>query len=149
MGLRDGAELALVTTYLVSSGVYLRARGRLRPAISLAHLALRAMQLRAAPVLGVREAELRQLRHERGHAYVGRLPLALAARSDAEGGSPLLLFEDGRPLGPAHAAPHEVVAGGGGRFYHWFGAVVFSTPDGSDPRTNGRRYVVLVKASEP
>lgn len=42
-------------------------------------------------------------------------------------------------LGPAHAPPDRVRDRGGGAFNHW-GEILFSTSDGSDPRTNGRRY---------
>ena len=137
---RDAAEVAAVTAYLAGAGLALRLRGRLRPTISLPLLAARAAQLCVFGRLGARRGALSRPRHERGHAYVASLPLALGAPSDAEGRSPLVLLEDDRPLGPAHAAPHEVVAEGGGRWYHWYNAVVFSSSDNSDPRTNGRRY---------
>ena len=54
--------------------------------------------------------------------------------------SRLTLHEDGRPLGPAQASHDRVRAAGGGAFSHWCGHLWFSTSDGSDPRTNGRRY---------
>jgi pectate lyase len=94
--------------------------------------------------VGPRAGELHALRHEAGHAWVGRLPLALGAPSDAEGRSPLVLLEDGRPLGPAHAMLQEVQVAGAGRYYHWYRHVVFATSDNSSPLTNGRRYTVEV-----
>lgn len=141
---REAVEVAAVTAYLVGAGVYLRATGRLRPSIPLRLLAARRAQLAVFGRIGARRATLREPSHQAGHAYAAALPPWLGAPSDAEGGSPLVLLEDGRPLGPAHAAYHEVVGEGGGRWYHWFNSVVFSTSDGTDPRTNGRRYEVVV-----
>jgi hypothetical protein len=54
--------------------------------------------------------------------------------------SRLILYEDGRPLGPAHS-PHAVIRERGeGAYSHWQGNLYFSSSDGSDPRTNGRLY---------
>ncbi|HTE05483.1 MAG TPA: SPASM domain-containing protein [Planctomycetota bacterium] len=53
---------------------------------------------------------------------------------------PVLLFEDDVPLphpGSAHDAIREH---GGGRYSVWGKSLYFSTSDGSDPVTNGRRY---------
>lgn len=58
----------------------------------------------------------------------------------------LRLSENGRSLGPAHTPHNEISQKGGGRFSHWKGQVVFSSSDGSDPRTNGRTYVASVTA---
>ncbi|MCA1989086.1 MAG: class I SAM-dependent methyltransferase, partial [Desulfarculus sp.] len=57
-------------------------------------------------------------------------------------GSPLRLVEDGRDLGPGTALHTEIRDLGGGRFHHWLRTLYFSTPDGSDPRTNGRVYAL-------
>jgi hypothetical protein len=58
--------------------------------------------------------------------------------------SPIMLYEDDKPLGPAHATPHsEIGTLGHGRFSHWkgnFSVFVFSSSDNTDPRTNGRTY---------
>jgi len=64
--------------------------------------------------------------------------------SDDAGTSRLVLLEDGRPLGPAHALHDEVRQLGGGRFSHWAGSLLFSTSDGSDPRRNGRSYTLAI-----
>ncbi|MBV5272533.1 MAG: hypothetical protein JZU52_02445 [Lamprocystis purpurea] len=61
------------------------------------------------------------------------------ARSD------LRLHEDGRPLGPPQAQ-HADIRDGGGGFSHWQRSLLFSTPDHSDPRTNGRVYTVTATA---
>ncbi|NPV48088.1 MAG: hypothetical protein HPY69_14130 [Armatimonadetes bacterium] len=71
--------------------------------------------------------------------------LKQGAPSDISGGhSDLVLLEDGRPLGPAHAAHADIRKTGGGLYSHW-GAhtVYFSTSDNTDPRTNGREYKVV------
>jgi hypothetical protein len=54
--------------------------------------------------------------------------------------STLLLTENGRKLGPAHALHADVRDGGGGAYSHWDGLLYFSTSDNSDPRVNQRRY---------
>jgi hypothetical protein len=59
-----------------------------------------------------------------------------------ENKSPALLFEDGRPLGPAHAT-NIATRGLGGYSHRKSHGMVFSTSDNSDPRTNGRRYYVV------
>ncbi|MGY8631858.1 class I SAM-dependent methyltransferase, partial [Bradyrhizobium sp. 14AA] len=61
--------------------------------------------------------------------------------------SALELFEDGVPLGPAHALHDEIATLGEGRFSHWARDLLFSSPDGQDPRHNGRRYVVIAEAA--
>ena len=70
--------------------------------------------------------------------------------SQVEGDSPsfprrskLLLYEEDRLLGPAHAEHEEIRRKGGGRYSHWESNLYFSTSDGSDPNTNGRRYTVI------
>jgi Sulfotransferase family len=58
--------------------------------------------------------------------------------------SPLILHEDGVPLGPAHSL-HALIRGeGGGRFSHWGPQhiLLFSATDGSDPNRNGRAYTI-------
>ena len=78
--------------------------------------------------------------------------------TDDLGTSRLRLFEEGRPLGPPHAPPADVRALGAGRFSHsgltfraphasrprrwtkFCTLLLFSSSDGSDPRTNGRSY---------
>ncbi|WP_338826765.1 hypothetical protein [Bradyrhizobium sp. 27S5] len=60
------------------------------------------------------------------------------------------LFEDDLELGPANQTTLEVVEGGGGRFRLYRDPIdylapilVFSTSDGSNPNTNGRKYRLL------
>jgi len=66
--------------------------------------------------------------------------LPVAWPSDADDVSTLLLLEDDVPLPHPHAPHADIAARGGGRYSHWGTSVLFSASDGSDPRTNGRRY---------
>ena len=58
--------------------------------------------------------------------------------------STAVLLENGRALGPAHAVHATIRERGGGAYSHWLDQVYFSTPDGSDPRANGRLYSVVL-----
>lgn len=63
------------------------------------------------------------------------------------GASNLMIFEDGRALGPPHALHTEIREIGGGRFSHWSDLIIFSTSDGTDPRSNGRAYSIRASAA--
>ena len=54
--------------------------------------------------------------------------------------SHLVLHEDTTELGPAHSYHQRISDDGGGRYSHWGHDVYFSTSDGSDPNSSGRRY---------
>lgn len=58
-------------------------------------------------------------------------------------GSPLVVLEDGKPLGVA-LPPHLEANGRVGWQHHPDGRMYFTTADGSDPNTNGRRYTLAV-----
>jgi SAM-dependent methyltransferase len=82
-----------------------------------------------------------------GHCWVALLPeLAgkanqyLLNHSDVCHRSPLVVYEDGVPLGPAHSPRSSICDEGTGRFNHWYDQLLFSTPDNSNPNSNGRRY---------
>ena len=79
------------------------------------------------------------------HVYVGHED---AADDRSGNASPLLLFEDGRAVGPPHSLHAEIREKGGGRYSHWRGYLWFSTSDNSDPRSNGRRYIARVGGHE-
>jgi hypothetical protein len=82
--------------------------------------------------------------------YVARMPDEVPA-GDEPGDtarSTLRLFEDGLEIGPAHAL-HDVIAREGrGAFSHWGRVLYFSSSDGSNPKSNGRRYTVLYGQDE-
>lgn len=59
--------------------------------------------------------------------------------------SPLLIYEDGVPLGPAHGTFADIHNFGSGRYAHWKGqGIVFSSSDNTDPNTNNRRYFAVI-----
>ncbi len=88
-----------------------------------------------------------RMQPEKGRAFTVPLDASVPAwthvPNDGAGVSQLRVVErDGvreTELSPHHAPPDRVRREGGGAFCHW-GEVLFSTPDGSDPRSNGRRY---------
>jgi len=90
----------------------------------------------------------KDIRLENGVAYVvspipGRPIFPFGIRGDALSApnvSSLRVAENGRPLGPAHALHEDIRRWGQGAFSHWEGMLIFSTPDGSDARSNGRTY---------
>jgi lipopolysaccharide transport system ATP-binding protein len=72
---------------------------------------------------------------------------ALADTAERPVRSPLLLLEDGMPLGPPHAAHAQIRSRGRGRYSHWGETLYFATSDNSPPDTNGRTYTLLVPAT--
>ncbi len=79
---------------------------------------------------------------ESGNCWASTLPAAYSQFTDSEISqtSLLQLFEDQRPLGPAHALHDAIRTMGGGAYSHWKELLYFSTSDNSDPNTNGRTY---------
>gem|GEM_PF-2941620 len=81
-----------------------------------------------------------------GKAYQVRVvtPLgSLYAKGNTSGEprrSTLTLYEDERPLGPAHVEHKQIRSKGGGAYSHWGEELIFSTSDNSDPLSNGRHY---------
>jgi hypothetical protein len=88
---------------------------------------------------------------EDGFSYIAivpqrfRWPLVLLDDGPGRESSRLVLAEDTVPLGPAHAPHADIRTKGGGRFSHWTVAILFSSSDNSDPRTNGRLYTLTVR----
>ncbi len=97
------------------------------------------------------ELGVSKIRAEEGHAYLIRLrrPLPLV-RLYGDDGLPAVssqVLEDGVSLGSS-GVEHAVIRNvGRGAFSHWKGHLYFSTSDNSDPRTNGRRYVLRADAT--
>ena len=54
----------------------------------------------------------------------------------------LILYEDGKPLGPAHEPLDLVRQFGFGRYAYWDGILYFSSSDNSNPLKNGRTYTI-------
>lgn len=93
---------------------------------------------------------LADLNHAGGHCFTAPTPDDMPLGDDVQNGnrSSLRVFEDGRELGPAHSLHDDVFKLGRGRFSHWGRWLMLSTSDGSDPRSNGRRYAVVYSASD-
>jgi SAM-dependent methyltransferase len=83
-----------------------------------------------------------------GVAWVAALPPGAASGDNAAlpRRSALVLFENERLLGPAHAAHAAIGSAGGGSYSHWQDYLLFSTSDNSDPNRNGRRYSAVIPA---
>ena len=72
----------------------------------------------------------------------------LADTPDEPQRSPVIIFENGKPLGPAHSSQEDIEEIGLGRFSHSKRAGFFlSASDNSDPNTNGRNYWVVLPGS--
>ena len=67
-----------------------------------------------------------------------------ASSSGASNPSPVFLFEDDTQLPFPYSLHDDIRRTGAGRFSHWGEAVYFSTLDGSNPNSNGRRYSLIV-----
>ena len=80
--------------------------------------------------------------HDAGHAFWAAAPAAWRADGAQSATSHLQLYEEDRPLGPAHTLHADIRELGGGAFSHWDGRLLFSSGDGSDPNANGRRYEI-------
>lgn len=85
---------------------------------------------------------LTKIRAERGHCCIAPIPL-LTPNERSDGKTGLRLFEDEVELTRAASLHAEIREFGGGRFSHWGPALYFSSSDGSDPTTNGRRYTIV------
>ncbi|MDB5578707.1 MAG: Pectate lyase [Bradyrhizobium sp.] len=64
-------------------------------------------------------------------------------------GSALDVIENGIKLGPAHTMHGSIASIGKGRYSHWDSGeestIIFSTSDNTDPRSNGRTYMVVAQ----
>jgi FkbM family methyltransferase len=83
--------------------------------------------------------------HEGGYCWRWRCPEGFAPGDSVESAqAPTVLLEDDRVLGEPHSVHEHIRTRGQGRYSHWESHLYFSTSDGSDPRTNGRRYVAVL-----
>jgi glycosyltransferase involved in cell wall biosynthesis len=117
---------------------------RLDPALREAGLAKRICASLSLPARTFPPITAEMIVPDGGQGY--RVDLAGAgifAPSDQESVSRLRLFEDGRLLARPHH-PHDAIrTSGAGRYSHWGNFLHFSTSDNSDPRRNGRDYVIV------
>ena len=86
--------------------------------------------------------------HSEGHCYAVMLPALSECADDLArpARSPLVLLEDGVPVGMAHSAHSAVRETGRGTYSHWGNALYFSASDNSDPRESGHSYSVVLPA---
>ena len=86
--------------------------------------------------------QLLRFEHVEGAAFRTRPMLVSQFEDDpAAQRSPLILYEDDKPLGPAHSPHEEVEHVGRGRYSHWKEiGILMSTSDNTDPNRNGRLY---------
>lgn len=79
---------------------------------------------------------------QEGYAWVTKVPAGFGPGDtpNTPTASRLVLYEDGRELGPSHAQHETIRQIGGGAYSHWHNTLYFSTSDRSDPRTNRRNY---------
>jgi hypothetical protein len=87
---------------------------------------------------------------ETGYAWTAPLAefAAIADTMQRPARSPLILLEDGVPLGPPHAAHAEIRAHGRGRYSHWGDTLYFAASDNTPPAGNGRQYEVVILATD-
>jgi hypothetical protein len=84
-----------------------------------------------------------------GHCFIVSVPGGRWDYQSAPYRSDTRLLENGRELGPAHSLHADIREKGDGSFSHWYGDFRFSTSDNSDPRSNGRRYTIVVSRTLP
>lgn len=81
-----------------------------------------------------------------GHVAINRWQIAkLGGFGDddtieSDNRSPVVIYENSKPLGPAHSTFAEMRDTGKGRFYFSRTGFLFTATDNSDPNSNGRRY---------
>ena len=82
-----------------------------------------------------------QLRSDGGHCYIASLGAHFPGDGlEGQPPSKLQLSENGKAIGPAHAAHVDIREKGLGRYSHWHTSLRFSATDNSDPRSSGRTY---------
>src|SRR5262245_12313541 len=104
-------------------------------------------RLAALPVLPRRVGPLSPslMTGDQGYGYwIDLRPFGVSVPSDRESVSRVRLFEDGEPLNHPRRLHAAINRHGMGRYSHWGDSLIFSTSDNSDPRTNGRAYVLRV-----
>jgi ABC-type polysaccharide/polyol phosphate transport system ATPase subunit len=92
-----------------------------------------------------------KIKHEGGHAWWIDLT-GHAVHSDSSENpqrSRFVLYEDDKPLRPAHYTHDLIRKHGRGGYSHWEKALLFSTSDNSDPRSNGRVYSLRREVVRP
>jgi hypothetical protein len=87
---------------------------------------------------------LRPFLKEGNFCFVTPMPRQLSACLESR--TEITVTEDGRPLGPPDSLHQLIRDQGGGAFSVWGSNIYFSSSDGSDCNTNGRRYALAAVA---
>ena len=83
------------------------------------------------------------IRHEIGHSYIASMDFGEEGDKYTGNKSMLMVYEDGKPLGPPRSVHQHIRDQGKGRYSHWTReGLYFSASDNSDPRKNKRKYEV-------
>ncbi len=77
-----------------------------------------------------------------GYSVRLELPAEQGDSTEKPRNSTYILFEDGKELFPAHSMHATIINRGSGGYSHWHNFLYFSTSDNSDPRKNGRVYIL-------
>jgi hypothetical protein len=91
----------------------------------------------------------KNIRGVEGKAFLWTLPQKCGRQDNPNWSSTLIVYENGKKLGPAHTQHQDIRDNGSGRYSHWGGdpeTLYFSSSDNTDPRTNGRNYEVEYSA---
>jgi uncharacterized membrane protein len=87
---------------------------------------------------------------ETGFCYRYRFARCPGDRRSVPYQSNLTLLENGTPLRPTHSSYRRISHIGHGAYRHWGKNILFSTSDNTDPRVNGRRYLIrYIPFTEP
>lgn len=91
----------------------------------------------------LRDRILFSVPEDRG-GFVATIPEFRAQANDASDPrrSRLVVYENGKQLGPNHAPFDTIRQVGKGHYNHWQDVLFFSASDNTDPRTNGRIYSI-------
>ena len=80
---------------------------------------------------------------EHGHCYIASMDFGEEGDKFTGNKSMIVLFENGKPLGPPRSVHADVREKGMGRYSHWTRETLyFSASANTDPRTNGRKYEI-------
>jgi hypothetical protein len=99
----------------------------------------------------VQKLEPGDIAAEQGHGYVAKIPVtnspipfltALRSERDTTSAPFVRLLQDGKEVGLPRSRTTLIQSLGAGRYSVTGANIRFSTPDNSDPRTNGRSYAV-------
>ena len=63
--------------------------------------------------------------------------------------SKLVVYENGKPLGPPHILHQDIRKLGKGKYSHWRNSIFLSSSDNSDPNSNNRIYTIKYPLSVP